>query len=255
MTQPKLRTLAERSNGTAAAPRYELDEWKSRYGFVAGITGGAGGFDLGLASADSMRVVMTRWRAFEQSMSGAFEGVVVSVQRHGTEIGRHEVPFNGLLIREGLDGHVTQVPGVLLAVTVADCIPVYLLHPGSGAMALLHAGWRGVAGGILERGLELLAELGAVNIREVVMHCGIGICGSCYEVGSEVLEAVTGRHNGASEKLDLRLALAERARRQGLVEVSASSWCSAHDRRRFFSHRASGGDTGRMLAYLGRPLT
>jgi copper oxidase (laccase) domain-containing protein len=247
VTEVRVRTVAECSNGTVAAPRYELAEWMSRFGVVAGITGSAGGFDLGLASADPMRAVMTRWRALEHSMAGAFSGVVVSVQRHGAIIGSHETRVNGLLIQEGLDGHVTAVPGTLLGVTVADCIPVYLLHPASGTMALLHAGWRGVACGILEHGVETVAEQGQADSADIIMHCGVGICGRCYEVGSEVIEAITGRQNGGLQRLDLRQVLHDRARALGLRKVSASSWCSAHDGDRFFSHRASGGDAGRML--------
>jgi len=255
VTEVRARTTAESSVGTAAAPRYELEEWKRRFGVVAGITGREGGFDLGLVSADSMRAVMTRWRAFEQAMAEEFSGLVVSVQRHATDIGSCDTPVNGLLIREGLDGHVTAAGGILLGVTVADCIPVYLLHPNSGTMALLHAGWRGVAGGILERGVELVSSRSRADPCDIVMHCGVGICGRCYKVGSEVMEAITGKPHGRSEALDLRRVLQDRACGLGLHEVSVSSWCSAHDQDRFFSHRASGGGTGRMLAYLGRPLT
>ncbi len=255
MNQAQARTIAECSNGTAAAPRYQLGDWLTRYGVVAGITGGEGGFDLGLASSEPMRAVMTRWRAFMQSIEGAFSGVVVSVQRHGTDIRTQENPVSGLMIQEGLDGHATGLPGILLAVTVADCVPVYLLHPASGTMALLHAGWRGVSGGIVEAGIELVGRRAQANEADIVIHCGISICGECYEVGCEVVEAVTGSHNGRSEKLDLRQAILDRAGALGLHEMSMSSWCSAHDGDRFFSHRASGGDTGRMLAYLGRPLT
>jgi len=55
--------------------------------------------------------------------------------------------------------------------------------------------------------------------------------------------------------LDLRAVLARQARELGIEDVSVSPWCSAHDRDRFFSHRASGGGDGRMVAYLGRPKT
>jgi copper oxidase (laccase) domain-containing protein len=55
--------------------------------------------------------------------------------------------------------------------------------------------------------------------------------------------------------LDLRAVLARQARELGIEDVSISPWCSAHDRDRFFSHRASGGRDGRMVAYLGRPKT
>jgi copper oxidase (laccase) domain-containing protein len=83
------------------------------------------------------------------------------------------------------------------------------------------------------------------------MHCGVGICGECYEVGSEV--AVRFGFTD-SVHLDLRATLARQARELGIQEVSISPWCSAEGRDRFFSHRASGGRDGRMIAYLGRPL-
>ena len=97
-------------------------------------------------------------------------------QIHGTEV-MSVGPARGWVQIEGIDGWVTTAPGVLLTVTVADCIPVYLAVPGKG-VALLHAGWRGTAGGILGRGLErLLARRRTSPSADVVMHCGVGICG------------------------------------------------------------------------------
>jgi copper oxidase (laccase) domain-containing protein len=86
------------------------------------------------------------------------------------------------------------------------------------------------------------------------MHCGISICGDCYEVGPEVFLGVTGRPADGKQRLDLREAIGWRARRAGVERVTRSPWCTAHDRDRFYSHRASAGADGRMLAYLGRPL-
>ena len=82
------------------------------------------------------------------------------------------------------------------------------------------------------------------------MHCGVGICGACYEVGPEVIERLT---EGPSGHVDLREILARQAADLGITQVSVSSWCSAHDRAHFFSHRASGGRDGRMIAYVGVP--
>ncbi len=143
---------------------------------------------------------------------------------------------------------------MLLTVTVADCIPVYLAVPEKGTVGLLHAGWRGVAGGILERGLDVVKRQAFARATDIVMHCGVGICGACYEVGPEVLARFEARAGTGPQQLDLRAVLVEQARRLGVGEVSVSPWCSAHDRDRFFSHRASGGRDGRMVAYLGRPL-
>ena len=226
-----------------------------RYGIVAGITTRAGGFSLGLWSEESTGQVMTRWRAFRSAFEPGFPTVVMSHQVHGNEITWHSELPPGWLVLDGSDGHATQDRGTLLAITVADCIPVYLAAPQQGVVALLHAGWRGVAGGILERALgELTAATGA-SCRDFVMHCGIGICGNCYEVGYEVSERVTGRPPAASPAfVDLRGLLAGRGAALGVSEVSISAYCSAHHNDQFYSHRASRGRDGRMVAYLGMPL-
>jgi len=238
-----------------AVPRWELREWRERYGVVAGITGrgdGAGeGYDLGLWTRLPVGEVMGRWRTLRAVLPGA-DSVVLGNQVHGAEVATVGAA-RGWLQLEGIDGWVTTSPGTYLAVTVADCIPLYLAVPGRG-IALLHAGWRGTAAGILRGGLErlLLATGGAPA--DVVMHCGIGICGPCYEVGSEVMAGCRVPHAGAGPwPLDLRALLAGQAAALGVTRVTCSPWCSAHDRPRFYSHRASRGADGRMVAYLGMP--
>jgi YfiH family protein len=159
------------------------------------------------------------------------------------------------VVGENLDGHVCLLKGVLLAVLVADCVPVYLLDPASKAIALLHAGWRGTAGEILAAGVEKLESLGVICRENLVMHCGVSICGSCYEVGSEVVQAVTGRSDDRPETLDLRSILAGQAERLGLKKVTISPLCTVHDNGWFHSYRACGEKAGRMAAYLGVPLS
>lgn len=240
--------------GDAAVPRLELAEWASRYGLVAGITTRQGGFSLGLWSGEPIGAVMTRWRALRKAFEPRFPTLVLGHQVHGTDVRWHESLPPGWLMLDGVDGHATGQPGVLLAVTVADCIPVYLAAPEQGAVALLHAGWRGVAGGVLEQGVETLASQSGTTRRKIVMHCGIGICGNCYEVGYEVAEKLNGRPGEAGPSyVDLRSILAARAANLGIREVTISTFCTAHHRDRFYSHRASGGSDGRMVAYLGRP--
>jgi polyphenol oxidase len=239
--------------GDAAVPRIELAEWAERWGLVAGITTrgpSATPFSLGLWSDEPVGQVLSRWRAFCAAFGPRFPTVVLSHQVHGSGVAWHETVPDGWLVLDGLDGHATANPGVLLTVTVADCIPVYLAVPRKGAVALLHAGWRGTAGGVLARGIELLRGRGFARGSDIVMHCGVGICGACYEVGSEV--ALRFGIAGAA-RLDLRATLVDQARGLGLEQISVSPWCTAHDRDHFFSHRASGGRDGRMVAYLGRP--
>lgn len=221
---------------------------------VAGITGRGPadrGFDLGLWTSEPVADVMTRWRAFRAAEPG-FGGFVMAHQVHGAEVRWHDGAA-GWTVHEGLDGHLTAAPGVMLLVTVADCIPVYLVVPGQRIIGLLHAGWRGTAAGILTRAVDHLASHSNVSLAEIVMHCGVGICGSCYEVGSEVMTGCGVPAAGPGPwHLDLRSRLLEEARRLGVGEASASAWCSAHDRPAFYSHRASAGRDGRMVAYVGR---
>ena len=243
-----VKTLAEIPAGDAAVPRLELMEWAQRYGVVAGIT--TRPLSLGLWSDEPVGQVIRRWRAFRAAFGGRFPAMVLAHQVHGTDVHWHESLPDGWLILDGSDGHATAERGVLLTVTVADCIPVYLTVPKTGAIALVHAGWRGTADGILEQCVELLRWRGFAA-GDVVMHCGVGICGNCYEVGSEV--AVRFGLAG-SVMLDLRAILTQHARRLGIEDITASPWCSAEGRDRFFSHRASRGRDGRMVAYLGRAL-
>ncbi len=246
--------LREQPVPDAAVPRLELREWAERYGVVAGITIRGRGFSLGLWSEENVGQVMTRWRALRAAFRSGFPALLVSHQAHGTVVQWHRQATDGWLILDGIDGHATGTRGVLLTVTVADCIPVYLTVPHKRVVALLHAGWRGTAGRILERGVELLKREAFVRAPDIVMHCGIGICGTCYEVGSEVLTQFTGVPEAAAGHVDLRDVLLRQAQDLGLGEISVSPWCSAHDRDQFFSHRASGGRDGRMVAYLGMPL-
>ncbi len=247
--------ILRESPSDSSIPLYELAEWRARFGLVAGITGrgdGPGpGFDLGLGTREPVGDTMTRWRDFRRAVPG-FHGFVLGHQVHGAEVAWH-AESRGWLLVDGLDGHLTDRPGLLLLVTVADCIPVFLAVPGR-AVGLVHAGWRGTSAGILERAVSELARCAGASPASVVAHLGVGICGDCYEVGSEVVIGCgLPAHGPGPWHLDLRSVLAERAARAGVGEVTASSWCSAHDRTRFFSHRRSGGADGRMVAFVGMP--
>ena len=236
-----------------SVPRFEIPTWRERYGVIAGITGRGTdpgrGFDLGLWSTEPVGEVMSRWFAFRRALPG-FHAVALGNQVHGVELMSLDAG-RGWIQVDGIDGWITTAPGVMLTVTVADCVPIYLVAPQRG-VALLHAGWRGTAGRILARGIERLkAETECVE-SEIVMHCGVGICGACYEVGSEVMLGCGAAADGDGPwHIDLRQRLAAEASELGLTTISSSTWCSAHDRPSFYSHRASGGTDGRMVAYIG----
>jgi YfiH family protein len=237
-------------------PRMEVPGWRERFGVVAGITTRgteAEPFDLGLASDQPVRRVLGQWAAFRTAEPG-LPLVTLGRQVHGTEVAWHE-GGRGWLILDGVDGHATDAAGILLTVTVADCTPVYLLDSATGAMALLHAGWRGASGRILERGIRLLQGRVGTTARSIVMHCGVAICGNCYEVGSEVFDAFgLPAPAGGRGPLDVRAQLVGQAEALGVGEISVSTHCAGHDEALFHSHRRSRGTDGRMIAYLGRPL-
>ena len=234
-------------------PRFEVPGWREQYGVIAGVTGRGSdpgrGFDLGLWSREPVGDVMTRWLAFRRQFS-EFHAFALGNQVHGVEVFALD-SGRGWIQVEGIDGWTTTTSGILLTVTIADCIPVYLIAPRRG-VALLHAGWRGTAGGILGRGVELLRSTTECSPADMVMHCGVGICGPCYEVGSEVVEGCGSRADGPGPwHVDLRERLQHQASELGLSGVTTSGWCSAHDRTSFYSHRASSGTDGRMVAYIG----
>lgn len=249
------RALAEMPVAGAPVPLAELEEWAERYGVVAGITqrGERGDFSMGLWSAEPALGVTERWRAFRRWMASRFPSVVMAHQVHSVSVRWHRALEPGWHVGDSYDGHLTAERGLLLAVTVADCIPIYLVERAGPGIDLLHAGWRGTAQGMLEEGVRALCARAGGAPAGVAVHLGVGICGACYEVGPEVAWAVRGEGSKGKIRLDLRAELAARARRLGVEEISVSPWCTAHDGARFFSHRGSGGDGGRMIAYLGRP--
>jgi YfiH family protein len=242
----------------AGIPCADLLSWRSDYGLVAGVTtrgGPRGDFNVGLMTDEGAERVTSRWRELTESFRPEFSGITVSLQPHGTELRLHESPFDGWLILNGYDGHLTSQAGILLTVSVADCVPVYLAHPPTGSVALLHAGWRGVVAGIVERGIRRLADITGAEPGEFLMHGGVAIGETHYEVGPEVLEQLGVGPAIGPGRVDLRRIVAERAEAAGLRRITLSPWCTFQDSGHFWSHRRDPNGAGRMIAYLGRPLT
>ena len=231
-------------------PFYRHTGWAERFPFlVQGTTAHADAdFDLGLFRDAPVGAVMERWRMLRTAT-----GMRTSVhahQVHGARVLVHDALPAGLVVADDADGHVTAEPGVLLTVSVADCVPVTVVAPDARAVATLHAGWRGAAGGVLEAGVAELRRIGAAR-DELWVHFGPAICGPCYEVGPEVHEALglpVPEHN---TPVDLRAALGVRAQALGIPDsqISISAWCTRCDSDRFYSHR--GGSGGRQMAVAG----
>jgi polyphenol oxidase len=215
---------------------------------IQGHPGSEEGFDLGLRGSGAAGAVLERWDEI-QRQSG-MQTVVHSRQVHGSAVRVHGPLSPGLLLSPEADGHATREPGVLLAVSLADCIPVFLVAPETGAISLLHAGWRGTAAGILEEGIARMQDAFGAPPSALVLHLGPGIAAASYEVGPEVHEAVGFPRPPGPAPLNLRRVLADRAMKCGVHEDEIT-W-SRRDTRTdplLFSHR--GGDAGRHLALLG----
>ena len=181
-----------------------------------------------------------------ESLTPVARRLATSLQVHGDRILRHGDGWNGWLRdTSGADGHLAALPETAMAVTLADCVPVFIGHPG-GIGLVLHSGWKGTALRIVERGLDELRAAG-LDPREALVHLGPAICGKCYEVGPEVIAAVTGDVVTQPTLLDLRAMIATQARDAGAT-VTISEWCTRCHNERFFSHRA--GDSGRQLGVL-----
>jgi len=204
----------------------------------------AGSFNL--ASEEPAAAIFGRWMGLVESLAPIAERLATARQVHGDRILEHDGSWSGWLRdTSGADGHLTRVTGTAMAVTLADCVPVFLAHP-SGLGAVLHSGWKGTAAGIIGRALDAIVSMG-LDVRETRVHLGPSICGRCYEVSPDVYLAVTGERVSRPAPVDLRAVIATRARQAGAA-VTISDWCTRCHNERFFSHRA--GDNGRQLGVL-----
>jgi polyphenol oxidase len=145
------------------------------------------------------------------------------------------------------DGQATSVAGIGALVLTADCLPVALgigSHPP--AVAIVHAGWRGLAAGVLGEGVRVLRELGGEGDLVAVIGPGAGPC--CYEVGEEVHAAFEGAHRVGTppaRRIDLKAIARDRLLAAGVSEVRDVEVCTICDER-FFSYRREGDRAGRQ---------
>ena len=233
-------------------PVYIHPGWAVRFPWLVqgttarGETGAA--FDLRLFGDTPAGEVIDRWLRLRHELG--VPRAVHARQVHGADILVHGAGPAGLLVSERFDGHATTSPGVLLSISVADCVPIFLVAPDPRVIVLLHGGWRGVAASILERGVALLHHLSGAPADAIWLHLGPAICGECYEVGPEVFDALRLPVPSAPRPLDLRAALAGRALGLGIPadRISISGFCTRCGDSPFFSHRA--GCRERQVGFL-----
>jgi purine-nucleoside/S-methyl-5'-thioadenosine phosphorylase / adenosine deaminase len=208
--------------------------------------------NLGLLTGDDRDNVLDNRRRFADQAGVEAERVAMGWQVHGTDVHDWSGPDEdqAFLDPQGghlkVDGHFTREPTLGLLVLVADCLPVALA--GGGAVAMVHCGWRGLAGGLIG---EAAKRFGPEGPQAAAVGPGIGAC--CYEVGDEVLESFA-QYEGVARgrMLDLRAIADAQLRAAGVDHVEHVDMCTSCREDLFFSHRRDKGVTGRQggIAWL-----
>lgn len=204
----------------------------------------AGSF--GTSTDEPVGAVMGRWTALQRELAPAGPRLATAQQVHGDRVILHSASWEGWLRAGPADGHLSLHRGTGMAVSIADCVPVFLAHP-SGAIALLHSGWRGTERRIVERAIDIFASRG-LRAEDLGVHLGPAICGRCYEVSADVFGRLTARAAASPTTVDLRELIAGHAAARGVRRITVSPACTRCDNHRFYSHRA--GDPGRQLGVM-----
>lgn len=281
-----------------------LHAFSTRRGGVS--KGAARGLNLGMITSDPTANVEKNRRQFFVQL-GAEDFALASLrQTHSSHIyravkktrrepqyhlsGYPAPPRPGNRAPEG-DALMTNDPGILLSVRVADCLPVLLVDPRRRAVAVVHAGWRGTLARIAEKTVGVMRQVFGSNPRDVRAAIGPGIRACCYEVSEDVVAAFCGRFVRGEKyfralppqnpsdaiaarypllflskqppghladrlpaaHLDLVAATKDQLLEAGLraANLHVAEFCTACRTDLFFSHRKEGAHTGRMMAVIG----
>jgi YfiH family protein len=204
--------------------------------------------NLGILTDDDRSSVAENRRRLATAIGSDPERVAMGWQVHGDEILHwNGPPQDGGFAHVGadlpkVDGHTTSAKEVPLMVLVADCLPLALVS--SERAVMLHCGWRGLAAGIVERGLALFGQP-----PHAVLGPAIGPC--CYEVGEEVLaefRELTGVANG--RMLSLNMVTQRKLMAGGVTKIDSFPLCTSCRPDLFFSHRRDKGVTGRQAGLV-----
>jgi len=221
--------------------------------------------NLGLACGDDAAAVRRNRDALAQAIGAT---PVYLKQVHGTHVVRLTATLPADAPPPVADASWTCEPGLACLVQVADCMPVLLAAPDGAAVAAAHAGWRGLAGGVVEAAARSLCEAAACAPQDLCVWLGPCIGPREFEVGADVLAAFGAeplpadqpcfawrpRADGAARwRADLPGLARARLRALGVRQVSGADACTVEDASRFFSFRRDG-ITGRMAAavWIGR---
>jgi|SRR3990172_927959 len=248
--------------------RLQVPEWDRFEGLVHGFLGRRGGrsqppyasLNVSYDNGDDVQTVKQNWCELKVALGLSDVNVITANQVHGDTILKAS---NRTGKRAGVgDGLMTDVPGLLLGIMAADCIPLLFLEPGRKVVGAVHAGWRGAAAGIAARAVTRMQEEYRIDpsALRVAMGPSIGPC--CYEVEREVVEqievnwrealTVAWKPDGAKGRLDLKAIneaqlVGAGVPRSHIQKIGPCTACNVED---FFSYRKEG-KTGSQLSFIG----
>lgn len=203
------------------------------------------------SAAQNVHALMTTRETADAALRAALPGEPTWLKQvHGTRVVNLDRPF----VPEG-DAATTTLANRVCAIRVADCMPVLLAEESGAAVGAAHAGWRGLAAGVIENTLDAMGVPG----EKLVAWLGPAIGPKVYEVGDEVRTAFLERDPAAEVAfsatrpghwlLDLYAVARQRLRARGVERIFGGGWCTYSEPQRFYSYRRDG-STGRMAALV-----
>ena len=209
--------------------------------------------NLSSTVGDDPALVAENWARLRRATGLAFARVR---QVHGCRVVEAAAGTDPV---EEADAVTTASPGVAACVSVADCVPVLLADPRSGAVAAVHAGWRGTLSGAAAEGVRALVTRHGARVADLLVAIGPSIGPCCFEVSRDLAErfrdalgptVATARNQGSRVDLWRSNALALRAAGIPRRQVEVLGRCTACEPDTFFSHRRDDGRTGRHVAFV-----
>ena len=217
--------------------------------------------NVGRTVGDDPMHIEANHRAVYRGLHAQAEDVVSAQQVHGDRVAFVSPEDRGRVL-PGTDALISVVPGLLLLLRFADCVPVLLYAPRQRVVGLVHAGWRGTLQGIAARAARAMMHTHGCEASDILAGIGPAIGPCCYEVGAEVVGAVQDvfpsslgvvspqRPDGRAQ-LDLAQANVLQLREIGVTQVEVAGICTSCQVEEFYSHRREGGNTGRFAVVIG----
>lgn len=207
--------------------------------------------NLSLSTTDDPRAVRENYILLYRHLGIDGTNTALMRQRHSSSV--IKVSESG--IYDSVDGMVTDIPGLLLGVRVADCVPVLLYDPDSHAAGVVHCGWRPVVSGILENTLRLMKREWNTEPAKVIFALGPSAGSCCYEIGAEV--AVRMRNSSILNRdgrlyADLHAEIMSCLGEAGVGKANIESirHCTICTPSLYYSHRRDRELSGRMMGYI-----